>query len=305
MIGRRQFIGSSLLARLAQAAPAIGWDRLSILTDEAARSSAEAIAFAKQYKIKWVELRNVPGGGGTYAYLPEERIRETAKELKEAGLRVSFLNTPMLKFQMPGTEYFRPRKESEEQKAKRAARDLAANERRMEDLAKAIRAAEILDVRKIRVFTYNRVADVEGILPKVAAVLDELGGVAQKAGMELLIENEASQNVATSPELKRILELVKSPAIGINWDPVNEIHREGSPWPDGYSVLPKAKLKNVQMKAEALILGKVILPWGEILARLAEDGYKGNVGLETHVFDGTLLEKSHLCVAKLKELMPA
>jgi sugar phosphate isomerase/epimerase len=59
------------------------------------------------------------------------------------------------------------------------------------------------------------------------------------------------------------------------------------------------------MKAEALILGKVILPWGEILARLAEDGYKGNVGLETHVFDGTLLEKSHMCVAKLKELMPA
>lgn len=305
MIGRRQFIAASLLPRLAQAAPSIGWDRLSILTDEAARSPAEAIAFAKKYNIKWVELRSVPGGGGTYAYLPEERIRETAKELKEAGLKVSFLNTPMLKFQMPGTEYFRPRNETEEQKAKRAARDLAAHERRMEDLAKAIRAAEILDVRKIRVFTYNRVADVEGILPKVAAVLDELGGVAQKAGMELLIENEASQNVATSPELKRILELVKSPAIGINWDPVNEIHREGFPWPGGYAVLPKAKLKNVQMKAEALILGKVILPWGEILARLAEDGYKGNVGLETHVFDGTLLEKSHMCVAKLKELMPA
>jgi sugar phosphate isomerase/epimerase len=305
MTGRRQFLAAWLLPRLACAAPSIRWDRLSILTDEAARSPAEAIAFAKQYNIKWVELRSVPGGGGTYAYLPEERIRETAKELKEAGLKVSFLNTPMLKFQMPGTEYFRPRNESEEQKAKRAARDLAANERRMEDLAKAIRAAEILDVRKIRVFSYNRVADVEGILPKVAAVLDELGAVAQKAGMELLIENEASQNVATSQELKRILELVKSPAIGINWDPVNEIHREGTPWPDGYSVLPKAKIKNVQMKAEALILGKVILPWGEILARLAEDGYKGNVGLETHVFDGTLLEKSHMCVAKLKELMPA
>lgn len=305
MIGRRQFLASSLLPRLAAAGRAIRWERLSILTDEAARSPGDAIAFARQYNIRWVELRAVPGGGGTYAYLPEERVRETAKELKEAGLKVSFLNTPMLKFQMPGTEYFRPRNESEEQKAMRAARDLQANERRMEDLAKAIRAAEILDVRKIRVFSYNRVADVEGILPKVAAVLDELGAVAQKAGMELLIENEASQNVATSPELARILKLVKSPAIGINWDPVNEIHREGSPWPDGYAALPKAKLKNVQLKAEALILGKVILPWGEILSRLAEDGYKGNVGLETHVFDGTLLEKSHLCVAKLKELLPA
>jgi sugar phosphate isomerase/epimerase len=305
MIGRREFIASSLHARLAEAAPSIGWNRLSILTDETARSPAEAIAFARQYKIQWVELRGVPGGGGTYAYLPEEKVREAARELKEAGLKVSFLNTPMLKFQMPGTEYFRPRNESEEAKAKRAARDLAANERRMEDLAKAIRAAEILEVRKIRVFTYNRVADVESILPKVAAVLDELGAVAHKAGMELLIENEASQNVATSPELRRILELVKSPGIGINWDPVNEIHREGSPWPDGYAALPKAKVKNVQIKAESLILGKVMLPWGEILSKLAADGYKGQVGLETHVFDGTLLEKAHLCVAKLKEMMPA
>lgn len=293
------------MAPLAPGARKIGWDRLSILTDETAKSPAEAIAFARQYSIRWVELRGVPGGGGTYAYLPEDRVRETAKELKEAGLKVSFLNTPMLKFQMPGTEYFRPRNESEEAKAKRAARDLAAYERRMEDLQKAIRAAEILDVRKIRVFTFNRVADVESILPKVASALDELGAVAHKAGMELLIENEASQNVATSQELKRILELVKSPGIGINWDPVNEIHREGSPWPDGYAALPKAKVKNVQVKAESLILGKVMLPWGEILDRLAADGYAGQVGLETHVFDGTLLEKAHMCVAKLKELMPA
>jgi len=305
MTGRREFIAASLLAPMARGGSRIGWDRLSILTDETAKSPAEAIAFAKQYNIKWVELRGVPGGGGTYAFLPEERVRETAKELKDAGLKVSFLNTPMLKFQMPGTEYFRPRNESEEAKAKRAARDAAANERRMEDLNKAIRAAEILGVRMIRVFTYNRVADVESILPKVAAVLDELGAVAHKAGMELLIENEASQNVATSAELKRILELVKSPAIGINWDPVNEIHREGAPWPEGYALLPKKKLKNVQTKAESLILGKVMLPWGDILAKLAADGYKGHVGLETHVFDGTLLEKAHLCVAKLKEIMPA
>lgn len=305
MIGRREFIASSLFSRFVRAASAIGWNRLSILTDETAKSPAEAIAFAKQYNIGWVELRGVPGGGGTYAYLPEEKVREAARELKDAGLKVSFLNTPMLKFQMPGTEYFRPRNESEEAKAKRAARDAAANDRRMEDLGKAIRAAEIFGVRKIRVFTYNRVADVESMLPKVAAVLDELGAVAHKAGMELLIENEASQNVATSPELKRILELVKSPGIGINWDPVNEIHREGSPWPDGYAGLPKAKIKNVQLKAESLILGKVMLPWDEIFRKLAEDGYKGQVGLETHVFDGTLLEKAHLCVAKLKEIMPA
>jgi sugar phosphate isomerase/epimerase len=56
------------------------------------------------------------------------------------------------------------------------------------------------------------------------------------------------------------------------------------------------------MKARGLVIGPEFLPWGEIFDALAADGYSGKIGLETHVFDGTLIEKAHLCMQKILEL---
>jgi hypothetical protein len=36
-----------------------------------------------------------------------------------------------------------------------------------------------------------------------------------------------------------------------------------------------------------------------------EDGYKGQIGLETHYFDGTKLERSHLAMDKIIKLADA
>ena len=71
-------------------------------------------------------------------------------------------------------------------------------------LNKAILAAHILGVKGIRVFAFSRVEEPESVLPKIAEVLQEMAKVAEKEGVQLLIENEASCNVGTSAELKRI-----------------------------------------------------------------------------------------------------
>jgi sugar phosphate isomerase/epimerase len=300
---RRTFLLSTLAAPALYAGRRIDWSRLSLLTDEIAKSPAEAIAFCKQYGVKWVELRGVPGGGGTYAFLEEAKLRETAKELKEAGLKVSFLNTPLLKFTLPGTEAARRRTETPEQKAKREERDKRQFDQRLEDLNKAIRAAHIFNVGAVRVFAFSRVAEPALILPKVAPVLDEMAAIAEKAGIRLLVENEASCNVATTPELKAICELVPRQGFGINWDPVNAMGLKEKAWPDGYRALPVKRLGNVQMKARGLVIGPELVDWKSIFEALSKDGYRGKVGLETHVFDGTLIEKAHLCMRKLKEIM--
>lgn len=300
---RRTFLLSSLAAPALYAGRRIDWSRLSLLTDEIAKSPSDSIAFCKQYGVKWVELRGVPGGGGTYAFLEESKVREAAKELKEAGLKVSFLNTPMLKFTMPGTEAARRRTETPEQRAKREDREKRQFDQRLEDLNKAIRAAHIFNVDAVRVFTFSRVADPAAILPKVAPVLDEMVAIAEKEGIRLLVENEASCNVATSSELKAICDLVPRKGFGINWDPVNAMGFKEKAWPDGYRELPVKRLGNVQMKARALVIGPEFVDWKSIFEALSKDGYKGKVGLETHVFDGTLIEKAHLCMQKLKEIM--
>lgn len=303
-MNRRLFLTGALGAPAVFGKPHLDLSRISVLTDECGRTPGESIAFAKQYGLRWVELRDVPGkkeGQRGYIYQSEADLVAAARAFKQNKLKVSFLNTGMLKFQMPGTELARPRQETAEQKTRRLAREQQSFDGRMEDLDKAIRCAEIFGVRKIRVFTFSRIANPPELFPKIAGILNEMGAIARKKGMQLLIENEGSQNVATSAELVELLALTPDPAVGINWDPVNGMSRE-KPFPDGYHLLPKKRLGNVQMKARALIIGPDFLDWGGILSALATDGYKGEVGLETHVFDGTLIEKAHLCMKEIQRL---
>src|SRR5688572_24636439 len=99
---RRQFLGALAAAPLLHAKSRFGLDRISVITDEMAPTAAGAIEFAKQYGLKWVELRGVPGGkSGHYGSISEEDAKQAAKEFADAGLRVSFLNTPMYKITLP------------------------------------------------------------------------------------------------------------------------------------------------------------------------------------------------------------
>lgn len=303
---RRSVFGLPLAFPLAlKARAAIDWSRISVLTDEVARSPEDAIAFAKQYGLQWVELRDTPGEGKQrrpYTSLTEAELMDHAKQLKAAGLKVSFFNTGMLKFSLPDTDPVRRAPETPEQKAARVERDKTRFDTRMESLAKAILAAKIFEVDKVRVFAFSRVAEPATLFPRIAGIISEMAAEAKRDGIQLLLENEGSCNVATCEDLKAMLDLIPSPSVGINWDPVNELNRKQSPYPEGYALLPKKRIHNVQMKAQALVIGPTFLPWSEIFQSLDNDGYRGKVGLETHVFDGTLIEKAHLSMKEIQRL---
>lgn len=301
---RRSFLLSGALAALARGSNRIQLDRISLLTDEAAKSPEAALAFAREYGLKWVELRGKPGGGGSYCFMEPAELQEVRRQLDEAGLKVSFLNTPMLKYALPGAEPVRRPNIAEDVWKKRLERDAARFEKRMEELEKSVRAARILGVNQIRVFAFTRVAEPESLFPRVAEILKPMADYAREEGMRLLIENEASCNVARTAELAKFFSIMDHNGLGINWDPVNAMHREEpDQFPQAYSLLQKKRIGNVQMKAEGLILGKQILDWGAIFKQLEKDGYNGCIGLETHVFDGTLIEKAHLSMKKIQELV--
>ena len=302
-MNRRDFLAASLAAAAPlQGANKIDWPRISVLTDEVAKSPDEALEFCRHYALKCVELRGVPGQRRSYFTLQGEELAAAAKSFKDAGLKVSFLNTGMLKFDLPGTVPARRRNETEEQKAARTAAAQVQFDRRMETLRQAIAAAHAFDIDMVRVFTFSRVAEPEAVMPRIAEILGEMVETAGKEGVKLLVENEASCNVATSAELLSICGMVKSRHFGINWDPVNEMPLKAVPYPDGFKLLPMERLLNVQMKARALVVGPEFLDWTGIFGALAAAGYGGKVGLETHVFDGTLIEKAHMCMARIREI---
>ena len=50
-----------------------------------------------------------------------------------------------------------------------------------------IRAAHAFDCSMVRIFTFSRVAEPESIFPRIADVIGEYAGIAEKEGIRLLI----------------------------------------------------------------------------------------------------------------------
>jgi sugar phosphate isomerase/epimerase len=259
---------AALGPRLHAAKPRITKSRVSVITDEVGKTQTDALAFAKQHGLQMVELRTVPETGKEFAFLSEPELRGYASELAAARIKCSLLKTSLLKFRWPefgGAEAEQKRWD-----------------RRKDDAAKAISAAQILGTDKIRLFTGARTANPAGAFPAIVKVLQELIPMAEAARMHLVIENEPTQNVGASAELKSILELLPSRTVGFNWDPQNAIALHETAWPDGYALLPKARMINMQVKAEALAAAGQIR-WRSLFETMQKDGYAGTISLATEV----------------------
>ena len=177
---RRELLAGVITSASLPAKPTkIDRSRISAITDEIGKTPQAAIDFAKQYDLQYLELRNVPGGK-EYAFLPEEQVKEAAADFARNGIRISFMNSPLLKFTWPGTEAVRRRPENEQARAKRMQTESERFARRMDDLRTAIRNCHILKVDLLRVFTGMRVAEPEKLYPRIVDVLGEMALVAQK-----------------------------------------------------------------------------------------------------------------------------
>ena len=302
---RRHFLTLPLAAApLLARAKRIDMSRVSVLTDEAANSPQEAIAFCKQHNLRWVELRGVPGKGqGSYWDKPDDFLKQARKEFDEAGLRVSFLNTPFFKITLPGTDPVFRKPETPEARDRRLARSKTEYERRASDFQQAARAAQILGVDIMRVFGFLRVGDPKTVEERVVNAIGEMAELTRKEGVKLLIENEGSCNIATSMELASAVHKLPAKAAGANWDPMNGMGFGEVPFPAGYASLPKKRIGNVQIKGRTLLDEKYKLDWGGIFAALVKDGYKGQVGLETHIFGPELIQKGHESMREIARIV--
>jgi sugar phosphate isomerase/epimerase len=282
--------------------------RISAITDEIAVSTDDAIAFAHKYGLTSIELRNRPQsrpeGKKEYFTLPEPEIKADALRFKKEGLKVSFLNTSLLKFTWPGSEAARTRPETPEAREKRIATEQARWDKRLETLKQVIRCAHIVECDKIRVFAGARVAETKTMYSRIAETIGgEMAAIAEKEKVYLLLENEGSQNIATCQEMADIMKLMPSKWVGLNWDPHNA-HGKETVYPDGYALLPKKRILNVQVK------GKGVMPesperqdWKTLIQALDKDGYKGKIGLETHIFDGTLIAAAHVSMEEIMRIV--
>jgi L-ribulose-5-phosphate 3-epimerase len=300
---RREFLAGLAVSPVLNAKSRIDRSRISVITDEACTSEADSVAFAKQYGLKWLELRSVPGSKGHYMRQSDEQLKQATKLFKDNGIKVSFLNAPMFKITLPGTEPVFRKPETREARETRIAKHQAEFDRRKQDFEQAFRAAHLLETDKVRLFTFLRTAEPEKLNQHIADVIGEIAEMASKEKIRLLVENESACNVVSCAEVATFLKLLPEKTVGLNWDPLNGTSQKELPYPDGYKLLPAKRIWNVQMKGHSLLDPSQKLDWAGIFSALSRDGYNGQIGLETHYFDGTKIEKSHASMREIFRIL--
>jgi L-ribulose-5-phosphate 3-epimerase len=307
---RRSFLATAVAAAFPSLATALVIDRnhVSAISDEVARSPADAIAYAHEFGLKFLSLRDVPAPltAKKYSYhsLEPEALRQAVQQFKDAGIRIGFLDTPFLKFGLPGTEPKRSRPEDASKKESRLVHEKVMFDNRLADLRLGIRASQAFDCPMLRIFTFTRVAEPESLFPRIAEVIGELAVVAEKDGVKLLIENEASQNAGTSAETAKLIKLLPR-NVGINWDSLNGLPLGEKPFPDGYESLPKDRVWNVHVKGKSLLDYPEHQDWPAILTALERDGFAGRLELETHIFGEQQVQASHDSMKEIMRLLAA
>jgi sugar phosphate isomerase/epimerase len=294
-----------IAAQTAAASPRINPGRISAISDEIAMSPEEAIAFAHHFGLRWLELRDTPAlptQGKPYFFLPEEELRPAAKAFKDGGIKISFLNTNLCKNALPDTIPANWKKHDDDWRAKRTEAAKQEYEERFTRLDKCLRAAEAFACPYIRIFAFLRVENPAAVYQRVANIVGEMAERTRKAGFLLLVENEPSCNVGNSAEIAEFLKLLPEKTIGFNWDARNCTGLGEIPFPDGYNKLPKHRMKNAQIKGHDILDLDKPVDWAPIFAAMDADGFAGQIGLETHYFDGTKLERSHLAMDKILKL---
>jgi sugar phosphate isomerase/epimerase len=165
---------------------------LCLITDEVSPSLDEGIAFARAEDIGTVDLRVIDGRN--VLALSREELGSAARRVRAAGLSVSCICTPILKWSPPG--------KAAETKGDQFGFELG-DRAPGAVYAQAFEAADALGARNLRVFSYltydgYRIDDLRG-------PIDDLLALAEKFDMVLHVENEGVCNIAGFAELEELV----------------------------------------------------------------------------------------------------
>ncbi|HET7215061.1 MAG TPA: sugar phosphate isomerase/epimerase family protein [Terriglobia bacterium] len=281
--------------------------RIAVINDEISEDFDRAChVAARDFGMEWIEVRGM--WNKNIVSLDSKEAAEARRILDKYKLRVTDITSPLFKTDWPGApkSKFSPAKPEFNADFSFAQQD--------EVLERALELAKQFGTDRVRCFDFWRLADQA---PYRAAMNDKLREAAMKAGKKeitLVLENELSCNTATGAEAAKVLSMVKSRWLMLNWDPGNAAARGEKPYPDGYNLLPKDRIghchcKDVVMKSGGVDydwarMGSGIVDWLGQFRALKRDGYRYAVSLETH-WDGagTPEESTRQSWAGMKHLL--
>ncbi|TWD72041.1 sugar phosphate isomerase/epimerase [Kribbella amoyensis] len=205
--------------------------------------------------------------GTNIVELDKTQLDRLRTELTDAGVGVSAIASPIGKVQV----------------------DLPV-EHEVERLDRAIAAAEALDTKYIRIFSFYR---ADGVAPEDVrdATLERMSALAKRAeqaGVVLLHENEKDIYGDIPSRCLDLITSVGSPALKIAWDNANFVQVGVRPFSEGFEALAPY-VEYLQVK-DARLADGVVVPAGEgdgelaeTIAGLRDRGFVGFASLEPHL----------------------
>ncbi|CAH0204980.1 sugar phosphate isomerase/epimerase family protein [Microbacterium sp. Bi121] len=224
------------------------------------------VAVLKALGAEHIEVRSA--WGVNVVDLSDEQLADLAKLLKDAGMGVSAVASPIGKV------------------------DISLDaELEVERLRRIIRVAHALETPSIRIFSFFRGEDVpvestrDAVMLRMRALADE----AEREKVTLLHENEKDIYGDTPERVLDLVETVGSSALRLAWDSANFVQvGVAHPHDDGFAKL-RPYLDYLQVKDAVAETGSVV-PAGQgdgqvlqTIQALAADSYSGFASLEPHL----------------------
>lgn len=257
--------------------------KLGVITDEVDFDLGRVLStFYPKYGLRWAEIRDLQlDGKKKYVYndAAPDQLKATRRQLDDANVKLSVLDTGVYKIPLPGTKPLGPK-----------ALDLNVVQgeygRQLDDLKRAADAAHTLGTDKIRIFDFLRVADPDSIFDRRVEELNKAIAVAKQQNVTLLLENEMSCNTATGAESAKLFKAIPDRTLMHNWDPGNCAEAGEEPFPKAWDELDHSRighmhLKDASGKSWKPIGGGKIDFVGQFKA-LKQMKYSKTLSLETH-----------------------
>jgi L-ribulose-5-phosphate 3-epimerase len=282
---------------------------LAFITDEFCQDFERAARTAVELGYQGLEVRTL--WDHNIVDLPDVRVREAREIADRAGLRILSVASPVFKCTHPEGGAIDHRFEQDAFHSAHQFRD------QPRILARALEVAEMLGAKMVRVFSFWRTLQPERLFGHIVESLAGAIDTAAPRGIWIGLENEHACNIATAAEVAPVLRTLPEPRFGLVWDPGNSYMAGETPYPDGYALLPAARILHVHVKdgvrnstGDRVLWGRVgegEVRWPDQVAALSRDGYQGALSLETHWGgpDGNKEEGSRICARLLKDLVSA
>ena len=231
---------------------------ICLITDEVSPSLDEGLAFAREEGIGTIDLRVIDGRN--VLALSRAELAEAARRVRAAGLSVSCICTPLLKWSPPGRTAQTAGDQFGFELGDRTPRDI---------YAEAFAAADILGARNLRIFSYLAYDDYR--VDDLREPIEDLLPLAERFDMWVHVENEGVCNIGGFAELEAAVTAYRHPRLRALPDIANAYRASRPPSAaDLARLLPFAEILHIKDYANAVgrfvAIGEGDIPIATLLA---------------------------------------